>query len=303
MMWIINMVCRDFKSHVVLSKQADPMQRKETIGRFRERLAELIARTRLSQAAFAAKVGLDRSTLSQLLSPKNDRLPRADNLIAIATAEHVSIDWLLGLTDEGRLGTDILRSMVEIERGGQSPADLRLERWHDEAAGYKIRYVPATLPDPLKTEQVIEFEYKDSAAFTPEQSIDTSLRKLAYLRRPETEMEVCSTRESLDLFASGQGVWRGLGVQARRAQLRRMIELVRELYPSFRWALYEAKQRYSVPMIIFGPRRAALYVGQMYLVFNAVEHVRVLTQHFDDLVRAAVVQPTEMVEFLERLRV
>src|SRR5262245_58858718 len=111
------------------------MQRRETIARFRERLAELIARTNSTQAAFAARVGLDRSTLSQLLSPKNDRLPRADNLIAIAAAEHVSIDWLLGLTDEGRLGTDILRSMVEIERDGQSPADVRLERWHDEAAG------------------------------------------------------------------------------------------------------------------------------------------------------------------------
>ncbi len=85
------------------------MSRTRTIGPFRARLADLIARSKLSQSAFAAKAGLDRSTLSQLLSGKNDRLPRAENIVAIAAAEHVSIDWLLGLTEEGRLGTDVLR--------------------------------------------------------------------------------------------------------------------------------------------------------------------------------------------------
>src|SRR5215475_8504904 len=99
------------------------MERQEAVGRFRERLSEVIARSGLSQAAFAAKVGMDRSTLSQLLSPKNDRLPRADSIVAIASAEHVSIDWLLGLSQEGAMGADILRQSVEIERDARSPAD------------------------------------------------------------------------------------------------------------------------------------------------------------------------------------
>src|SRR5262245_28140449 len=123
------------------------MDRQETVNRFRERLAEVIARSGLSHSAFASKVKMDRSTLSQLLSPKNDRLPRADSIVAIASAQHVSTDWLLGLSQEGAMGADILRQSVQIERDARSPADERLERWHDEATGYKIRYVPTTLPD------------------------------------------------------------------------------------------------------------------------------------------------------------
>jgi transcriptional regulator with XRE-family HTH domain len=277
------------------------MLRERTIATFRERLAELIERSSQSRSAFAARAGLDRSTLSQLLSPKNDRLPRAETIMAIASAENVSIDWLLGLTHDGRIGTDILRYSIQVEKGGQSPADVRLERWYDEVSGYKIRYVPTTLPDPLKSEQVIELEYRHSAALTPEQSVETTQRKLAYLRRPETEMEACCSYQSVEAFARGEGIWRGLSVQARRAQVRRMMDLVGELYPSFRWSLFDAKKLYSVPLIIFGPKRAALYVGQMYLVFNALEHVRLLTQHFDGLVRGAMVQPTDVGAFLQGL--
>src|SRR5690242_509364 len=132
-MHINRIICLHYETHDILRIT---VRREDTTATFRERLVELIERSRLSQSAFAAKVGLDRSTLSQLLSPRNERLPRAENIVAIAAAEHVSIDWLLGLTKEGRLGTDVLRSSVEIERGGQSPADERLERWHQEAMGY-----------------------------------------------------------------------------------------------------------------------------------------------------------------------
>jgi hypothetical protein len=68
-----------------------------------------------------------------------------------------------------------------------------------------------------------------------------------------------------------------------------------------RWFLYDARQRYSVPLILFGPRRAVLYVGQMYVVFNSTEHVRVFTQHFDDLVKSATVQPTDIIALLRKL--
>ena len=108
-------------------------------------------------------------------------------------------------------------------------------------------------------------------------------------------------RQALEGFARGEDLWRGLGVQARRAQLRHMIERADELYPALRWFLYDKRQRYSVPLILFGPRRAVLYVGQMYVVFNSTEHMRVFTQHFDVLVKAATVQPTDVVPLLRKL--
>jgi hypothetical protein len=56
-----------------------------------------------------------------------------------------------------------------------------------------------------------------------------------------------------------------------------------------------------VPLTIFGPKRAAIYVGNMYLVLNSTEHIQVLTRHFDDLIRAAVVQPPDVIDFLKGL--
>jgi transcriptional regulator with XRE-family HTH domain len=278
------------------------MDRAAIVSSFRERLGELLARSGLKQAAFARKVGLDRSTLSQLINGQTDRLPRAENILSLARAEGVSIDWLLGLSAEGQMSTDVLkRAVVEVERDARSPADERLQRWHEEASGYLIRYVPTTLPDLLKTDQVIEFEYKESVAYTPEQSIHIAQDKLAYLGRPGTLMEVCMSRQRIEGFARGEGLHRGLGERARRTQLQHMREKVQELYPALRLFLFDERRCFSVPVILFGPKRAAIYVGQMYLVFNSTEHVQVFTQHFDDLVRSAVVQPTEVADFLGRL--
>jgi transcriptional regulator with XRE-family HTH domain len=278
------------------------VKRDETVRLFRERLAAVMARSGLGQSAFARSVGLDRSTLSQLLAPDSNRLPRADGLLAIAETHRVSIDWLLGRThDEGLVADIVDQAPLEFEPDARSPADERLARWHDEAAGYKIRYVPTSLPDLLKTERVIDYEYESSPAFRPGSRFAATQEKLTYLRRPETDMEVCASRQSVEAFARAEGQWTGLPVAARREQLARMIDLVEELYPSLRWFLYDARQHYSVPMNIFGPTRATLFVGRMYLVFNTLEHIRVFTGHFDRLIRAAVVEPTGVPDLLRRL--
>ena len=277
------------------------MDRRKTVEAFRERLSEVIERSGLSRMAFSARVGLDRSTLSQLLSPGNERLPRAETIAAIAGREQVSIDWLLGLSQEGQIGADIMAPALEIESGAASPADERLARWHAETVGYKIRYVPATLPDLLKTAEVIRYEFQEHGARVPKARIEQAEERLAYSRLPETDMEVCSSFQALEDFARGHGVWRGLPAEGRAAQLNAMTVLLDELYPTFRWFLFDGLQRYSVPLTIFGPKRVAVYVGNMYLVFNSTEHIQVLTRHFDDLIRAAVIQPPDVIDFLKGL--
>ena len=54
------------------------MDRRDFLEQFRERLETVIAESGMSRSAFAAEAGMDRSTLSQLLSAGNDRLPRAE---------------------------------------------------------------------------------------------------------------------------------------------------------------------------------------------------------------------------------
>ncbi len=277
------------------------IDRRDTVRVFRERLREVIEGSGRTRSAFAADVGMDRSTLSQLLASDDVRLPRAETVASIAAVAQVSVDWLLGLTEEGRLGTDVLPQALEIEAGASSPADARLARWHAEAAGYKIRYVPTTLPDLLKIEPVIRYEFREYGVRVPEGRIEEAEARLAYSRRPETDMEVCSAFQSMEAFARGEGLWGELPASVRREQLEWIIGLLDELYPTLRWFLYDGLQRYSVPLTIFGPKRAALYIGNMYFVFNSTEHIRVLTEHFDGLIRVATVQPPEVPAFLHDL--
>ncbi len=268
---------------------------------FRRRLADTIARSGMSRSAFAARVGMDRSSLSQLLNARGLRLPRTETVAAMAVVGQVSADWLLGLSQDGRVGTDVVDLGVEISPGRSTPADRRLAAWHAEAAGYKIRYVPATLPDLLKTEAVIRYEFEVHDTLRPEGRIEEKDARLEYSRRPDTDMEVCSSVQSLQELARGEGIWRELPLAARREQLAEMARLLDELYPTLRWFLYDGRRRYSTPLTVFGPLRAVVYMGDMYLVFNTTEHIRVLSRHFDELIRAAVMQPTEVMAYVRRL--
>src|SRR3546814_6903891 len=84
-------------------------------------------------------------------------------------------------------------------------------------------------------------------------------------------MEACNSFQAIEAFAHGEGLWHKLPPEIRARQLDAMADLLEELYPTFRWFLYDGLQRYSVPITIFGPLRAAIYVGQMYLVFQRSE--------------------------------
>ena len=278
------------------------MNRTETVEVFRQRLNDIIEQSGLSRSAFAAELGLDRSTLSQLLATDNERLPRAETIIAMARLAQVSVDWLLGLSqDEQPSGAELLENALQIEPCAGLPADERLEQWHAEASGYKIRYVPMSLPDLLKTEAVISHEYGLNDKRLPALRVEQTEARLAYSRRSETDFEICSAQQSITGFAYGEGIWRDMSNKSRRQQLAQLLALVEELYPSLRWFLYDGRSQFSVPYTIFGPKRAAVYFGNMYFVFNATQQIRVLTRHFENLIRAATVQPTELPEFLRDL--
>ena len=278
------------------------MDRRDTVRRFRERLIEAMDKGGVNRSTLAARIGIDRSTLSQLLSSETDRLPRADTAAALAGALHVSLDWLLGLSQQRKLGADILHESMEVTVSAGAPVDESLAAWYAEAVGYKIRHVPATLPDLMKTEEVLDYEYRDFVAKTTDQAIAASHGRLAYVRMPETDIEICLPRQSMESFARAEGIWTDLSLAARRAQLDRMIALIDELYPTQRLFFFDGRTHFSVPYTVFGPQRAAVYVGQVYFTFNTIEHIRALTRHFDALVRAATVPAHVAAGFLRELR-
>lgn len=271
------------------------MDKRDIAETFRARLTTLVARSGENQSAFAARIGIDRSALSQLLAGSATRLPRAETLINIAAQHSVSLDWLLGISQDEGLGSEI-RESLEIEEGAGGFDRTLLAKWHAEAAGTKIRYVPAGIPDLLRTDALIDYE----AGITrrdPEAQQDEKQYRIDYNRRPETDMEVCMPRHTLEIFAHGLGVWSGFPEEERKAQLAHMARLLDDLYPGFRLYLYDGRQRYSVPYTIFGQLRAAIYMGDMYVVLNATEPVRTLTRHFDNLIRAAEINAHEAAGF------
>lgn len=277
------------------------MDKETLVHRFRTRLAESLEATGLSQSAFCRVARIDRSTLNQLLTSDQPRLPRADTIAAIAGALHVSTDWLLGLSQETERGAEILEQKQQIARSARSPLDELILTWIEESAGLKIRYVPFSLPDQIRIEEVSAYEYEHFPQRSPKQAGEATLRQLEYIQQNDTDFEVCSPMHWIECLALGQGHWRALERRTRIDQVETMIQLTGDLYPSYRWYLYDNRAAHSAPLTIFGAKRATIYVGGMYFVYNTTDHIRALSRHFDDLIRAASVQAHEIGDYLEKL--
>lgn len=267
------------------------MLRTTTIGLFRRRLETIMSRSALSPSAFARRAGIDRSTLSQLMSDENPRLPRAETLIAIAGASHVSVDWLLGLSQREEIGSEIIEAMLQIETHDRLPADDHFVKWLNEAEGYRIRTVPVALPDFMKTEAVLRFEYRSAFEQAAPSRLEAVQARLDYMIKPENDVEVCVALQTLWALAAGHELWQGLPRDERIAQIRHMAGLYGQAYPGLRLYLYDQRDIYSAPFTVFGPKRAVLFLGHSYLVLNGSDHIRMFARRFDEMIRLAVIQP------------
>ena len=261
------------------------MDKRERARTFRARLDDRMKSNGVSRSALARACGVDRSTIAQLLSEEETRLPNAHLAAECASALGVSADWLLALTERSETAADLLATSFRVAEAERTPADAQIDEWHREAAGYKIRHVPATLPDILKTDAVIDFEYAAFLEKTPEQAGLAVQDKAEWLRRPGSDYEICVSRELVESLARGEGYWRGLPKAARREQIETMAASCRELYPSLRLYLYDTKVVFSAPVTIFGTLLAVVYVGRFYMVFRETRQIRALTDHFDQLIR------------------
>jgi transcriptional regulator with XRE-family HTH domain len=268
---------------------------------FRDRVVQVLSRTGMTHAAFARKAGLDRSTLSQLLTGPMPRLPRAETLAAIARTAHVSVDWLLGLSQREEVGAEIIEAVMQIEPYRNTPAHDAFLGWFKAAQGSRVCTVPIGMPDLLKVDDVLRLEYAaafETGAMTPS---DAVRRRLEMVRQPHQQLEIATSKDSFAHFASGIGLWSRLSAAIRREQIKHMIALADELYPSLRVYLYEPGQAYSAPFTIFAAQRVAIFLGSSYLVLNAAEHILLFASRFDDLIRAAVVQPHQFTSYLREL--
>ena len=277
------------------------IDKRERADLFRQRLTQVMGERGMTQSALARATGADRSTISVLVSSGN-RLPNAQLAADCASALGTSADWLLGLTDRPEPLADILATSLTITEAPRALIDETIFAWHQEAAGYKIRHVPATLPDMLKTRAMLEWEYEPQLGRTSAQAIGASEDRLAWMRGARSDYEIAMATHELESFVLATGYYTGLSAEVRRAQIDRLIALAEQLYPSLRLYLFDARRVFSAPVTVFGPLLAVVYLGRHYIAFRDRERVEAVSQHFDWLVREAAVGAREMAAHLRGLR-
>ncbi|MCW6508375.1 helix-turn-helix domain-containing protein [Lichenifustis flavocetrariae] len=261
---------------------------------FRKRLEAVLLRSGENASTFARSAGIDRSTLAQLMSGDDPRLPRSETLIAIARHARVSVDWLLGLSQREEAGAEIISAMLQIEEHGDMPAGDHFTAWLKEAEGFRIRTVPVALPDFLKTEALLRFEYRRGFESASPIQLKAVRARLDFMCSPDSDVEVCVALQSLQLLARGEERWAGFPAEDRLAQIEHMARIYHASYPSLRLYLFDLRDVYSVPFTVFGAKRAVVFLGPSYFVLNDADHIRMFSRRFDDLIRLAVVQPHEV---------
>ncbi|MBF9046627.1 helix-turn-helix domain-containing protein [Rhodobacterales bacterium LSUCC0031] len=270
---------------------------------FRDRLSVALMTSGMSRAGLARAVGVDRSTVTQMLAAGDTRMPGGHVVAACAQALDVSADWLLGLTNRPEQAGALLDSSFSISETGRATGlDDQIFAWHREAEGYKIRHVPATLPDMLKTNAMLRWEYAPVTHRRPDAAIDAAAERLDWMRLSESDYEIAIALHEVESFARAEGYYAGLDAEIRRAQLDWLLEIYAQFYPSLRIFLFDARQLWSAPVTVFGPKMAVIYLGQHFLAFRDRDRVRTLSQHFDWLVREAAISARAVPAHLRALR-
>jgi len=270
---------------------------------FRDRLSAALMTSGMSRAALARAVGVDRSSVTQMLTEGDTRMSGGHVVAACAQALDVSADWLLGLSNRPEQAGALLDSSLSISETGRATGlDDQIFAWHREAEGYKIRHVPATLPDMLKTNAMLRWEYAPVTHRRPDAAIDAAAERLDWMRLSESDYEIAIAMHELESFARAEGYYTGLSAEIRRAQLDWLLEIYTQFYPSLRIFLFDARQLWSAPVTVFGPKMAVIYLGQHFLAFRDRDRVRTLSQHFDLLVREAAISARAVPDHLRALR-
>ena len=268
---------------------------------FRKRLGAAMSDKGVTKSALARVTKVDRSTIGQLLKDDHPRLPNAQLAADVADALSVSTDWLLGLTNRPETPGDIVAAALSLSPAERTSADEQLLEWHHEAAGYKVRHVPATLPDILKTKRMLEWEYATVRERRLPDAHQAMQDQLAWLASGVSDYEIALPIHEIEACAAGTAYYQGVDERIRHEQLDFIASQCEEMFPRLRIFLFDAHQVFSSPVTVFGPNLAVVYVGQCYLAFREIERVKSLSGHFDWLVREAVVDARHVAPFIRSL--
>jgi len=277
------------------------MNKRDRAEIFRTRLQQAMSLKNVTRSALSRTTQTDRSTIGQLLKDDHPRLPNAQLAADLAVALSVSTDWLLGLTNRPETPGDIVAAAMSLSPAERTSADEQLLAWHQEAAGYKVRHVPATLPDILKTKDMLNWEYASFQDRRLPEAFDAMQDQLDWLSSGVSDYEIALPIHEIEACAAGTAYYKNASKSIRHEQLNFIAEHCDQMFPRLRIFLFDAHTVFSSPVTLFGPNLAVVYVGQCYLAFREIERVKSLTNHFDWLVREAVIDARNVPTYIRSL--
>lgn len=214
---------------------------------FAARLRNQLEKKELSVSGLAKLSGISRSVLSGYLSD-DPALPNAVNLVRLAQALDCEPGVFLPATSQSEQPgsmTDVMHLSLAMV------FDDRMREMLDAIAatqGDFIYYVPNTLPEPLKTDAVFDFEYRAVQKGDLRSYID-AMR--AMLDLPLNGVMLIDEVLLLDLLHL-RGAYEGLPRQAADAQLHRLLVASRKRFPQWQIKVFRRLDARINPCFLAG---------------------------------------------------
>lgn len=214
---------------------------------FRSRLLRQIEKQGISLSYLSDMSGVSRSVLSSYVNDSAS-LPNTVNLVRIAAALNVDPSYFLP-ANKNRFSPDTLSAVIETSRAlSHIPTVSHLLSAVKENQGQFMYYLPSTIPEQLKTDEVFRFEYRllpDLGTDEYKKAIDASLKMelTGGILIDETIM--------LDLIGV-RGRYEGLSPEAAEAQVQRLIEFSKHSFPNIQVKVVRFLDRQLSPTMLLG---------------------------------------------------
>ena len=214
------------------------MDKRQRASLFRERLMEAMSLKGVTKSRLSRAANVDRSTVGQLLKSDHARLPNAQLAADAAESLGVSTDWLLGLTNRPETPGDIVAAALSLSPAERTSADEQLLEWHHEAAGYKVRHVPATLPDILKTKHMLDWEYATVRERRLPEAYSAMQDQLEWLSSGVSDYEIALPIHEIEACAAGTAYYKDVAEGIRHEQLTFIADQCDQMFPRLRISIW-----------------------------------------------------------------
>jgi transcriptional regulator with XRE-family HTH domain len=236
---------------------------------FSERLRAQFRKKGVSISRLAEDSGISRSVLSGYLSD-DTALPNAVNLVRLARALDCEPGVFLpslASGSEGGMITDVTQlshAMVPDDRMREMLDAI------SSAQGEFIYYVPSTIPEPIKTDAVFEFEY----AATDNGNLRSYIEAMrSMLTMPLNGGLLIDEVLLLDL-AHTRGIYRGLAPSAAEEQLHNLLTFSGERFPQWQIKVIRRLEARINPCFVVGE---SLLLQEFFAYIIHIQNRKVIT--------------------------